>query len=336
MESRRIVAGAVLLATLFVLGLSSVVFSCIPGDSGNCESRVNLRISWLGGSGKSNATIILADNLDSLEQSLREFASRTSKSGWGKTDETIGAETNNNSAIRLLSAMPLAKWTDVELDRAIVKIYERSPEESFNRAHRLALIAAEQERRLSERAAEAAAALLPKTVTVVRTAQRKAPAAPAAPAVAAVAGSKDPYNAPAPTGQWAYIEPHTTVWYRVNDGWRRLNVWMNDNHAQGLTLAIYGPDQTDVWSGKPAGMGTPGAGFDFWWTGRAAVKGLWTLRLTNTTDHAMPYNLNGGSFSETAGDMCRNCHGNIQSDQFDKCQHPGSWCKDLKREYKGK
>lgn len=336
MESRRIVAGAVLLATLFVLGLSSVVFSCIPGGTGSCESPVDLRISWLGGGGKSNATVILADNQDTLEQSLREFAGRTSKSGSDKTDESIAAQTNSNTAIRLLSAMPLGQWTDVELDRAIAKLYERLPEESFNRAHLLALMATEQERRLSERVAAGAAALRLKTVAVVRAAKPVAPAAPAAPAAAAVAGSKDPFNAPAPTGQWAYIEPHATVWYRVNDGWRRLNVWMNDNHAQGLTLAIYGPDQTDVWSSKPAGMGTPGAGFDFWWTGRSATKGLWTLRLTNTTDHAMPYNLNGGSFSETAGDMCRNCHGNIQSDQFDKCQHPGSWCKDLKREYKGK
>ncbi len=332
MKPNHIVAGAILFAVLLAVILNSSVSSCVPDDSGKCEqTRSRVRIGLLGGGGKGNATLILTQNQDELQDNLLEFAGLKPKSGWGDADsdlDTFAVRPQTNLR-RTPDILPLSKLTEVELDRAEAKILQNSRDASLNQIRRLARITQERDRRAQARRLELARQLALQAAPKVVRAPQPAPApAPV------VHGSSDPYNAPAPNGTWAFIEPHTTVWYRINDGWRRVNVWMSANHEQGLTLSIYGPDQKDVWSSKPAGKGTPGNGFDFWWTGRSAFKGVWTIRLTNTTDHSMPYNLNAVAFSETAGDMCRNCHGNIGQDQFDKCEHSGSFCNDLKDEYK--
>ncbi len=158
------------------------------------------------------------------------------------------------------------------------------------------------------------------------------PAPPPAPAPV-IPGSPDPYNAPEPTGAWVHIAGKTTVWYRVSDRGRRLNIWMDNNHMPGLTMSIYGPDQPDVWGSKPVGRGTPDQGHDFWWTGRARMKGYWRIRITNTTDDPIAYSLNARSVSEKASDMCRDCHGNIV-DEWDRCEHSGSFCEDLQEEFR--
>src|SRR4029079_10891185 len=123
---------------------------------------------------------------------------------------------------------------------------------------------------------------------------------------------------PMPSGQQMFIEPHTTVWYSMSDRSRRLNISMDADPQLGLTLAVFGPDRTDVWSGKPTGQAAKGNGHNYFWTGRARFKGVWRIRLTKPNDFSVPYTLTGENSGDKGGDLCRNCHGNIGDDEFDR------------------
>jgi hypothetical protein len=155
--------------------------------------------------------------------------------------------------------------------------------------------------------------------------------APAAPAPV-IPGSPDPWNAPMPSGQLTHIAPHTTVWYAVSDRARRLSVMMQADRNLGLEMWIYGPDRTDVWSSPPTGRGAPGGGFPYFWTGRARFKGIWKIRIINPNDFSVPYTLISQNVSDMNGDLCRDCHGAPQDDQWDSCEHEGSFCEDLRKE----
>lgn len=147
-------------------------------------------------------------------------------------------------------------------------------------------------------------------------------------------GSADPYNAPAPSGTWFYIEPHTSVWYSVGDRGRRLNIWMDADRNSGLVMAVYGADIQDVWSRRPTGQGAPGEGHAYFWTGRSRFKGNWKIRITNPTDVSLPYNLSAANISDKNGDLCRDCHGgSIDEEEFGRCEHEGSFCDDLREQF---
>lgn len=155
------------------------------------------------------------------------------------------------------------------------------------------------------------------------------PAAPAPP----VAGSLDPNQAPAPNADWVWIQPFTAMWYKANDGGRRLSVYINSNGARGLSLEVFAPDQKNPWDARPVGQGTDGKGFDLFWTGRSRQHGDWLVRVTNHNDFAVNYSLGTTLIADRAGDLCGACHGIIE-DEWDRCEHSGSFCEDLKEEYR--
>jgi hypothetical protein len=143
-------------------------------------------------------------------------------------------------------------------------------------------------------------------------------------------GSPDPFNAPAPSGTQFHIAPKTTVWYAVSDRGRRLNITMDADPSTGLVMAVYGPDIQDVWHAKPTGRGAPGNGFKYFWTGRSRFKGMWRIRITNPAEYSVPYTLSAANISDKNGDLCRDCHGIVDDSEFDRCEHEGSFCDDLR------
>ena len=328
MESRRIAAGAVLLTAFLVLLFNSSVSSCIPDDLGRCEKiRERVRVSWLGGGGKGNATLILASNQNTLKNTLLEFTNVKSKAGWGDADSDVAlfAQAPRTIVRRTPDVLSLTQLTEVELDRAEAKILASSREESLNQVRRLAHITHERDRRALERLQEIFRKNAAKAVQKPVEVPQHVPAAPQP-------GSADPFNAPAPSGTWFHLGPHSSVWYNISDRGRRLNVWMDADTNTGLVMAIFGPDIQDVWNARPTGQGAPGEGHAFFWTGRSRFKGIWRIRITNPNDYSVPYSLTAANISDKNGDLCRDCHGIIE-DEWDRCEHDGSFCEDLKDQY---
>lgn len=358
MESRRIAAGAVLLAAVVLAVFNSSVSSCVPDDFGRCEKvREQVRFGWLGGGGRGNATLVLAENQAALQDNLLDFVYGNLKSGYGQNDIgeplTDSLQRSANAKSRRADQLSPVALTDVELDRTLKNLYERYPDDSLNRSRRIAVVEAELSRRKWQRVVYAR--LAPGPLALANTqpyfqapakpiakapakpvAKAPAPAAPQAaagqhvPSAPAVSGSADPFNAPAPSGQQVYISPRTSVWYGISDRGRRLNISMNADRQLGLVMAVYGPDIADVWSSRPTGQGAPGQGMPYFWTGRAKFKGIWKIRITNPNDFSVPYTLTAANISDKNGDLCRDCHGQIGDDQFEKCEHEGDFCEDLK------
>lgn len=348
MKSRFPAAGAVLLAALLVVLFNSSVSSCVPTDSGKCEFvRKPVRISLLGGGGKANATIILTNNQDTLEQNLREFAQVPSKSAWDyyEFDYNTSAITGGNVVRPANYALHVQELDADQLARTQARIYDLAHVESVNPFRRLPLITQELERRLPlitqmlarpapvRPLALAPKILLPLGKTIAIKSASKPAAVPQPAPVAIVPGSPDPYNAPMPSGQQVYISPQTSVWYNISDRGRRLSLMMDADRNLGLTMAVFGPDVQDVWNDRPTGQGAPGGGFAYFWTGRSRFKGIWKIRITNPNDFSVPYTLIGANISDKNGDLCRDCHGNIE-DEWDRCDHDGSFCDDLKDQYR--
>ncbi len=335
MESRRIAVGAVLLTALLVFLFNSSVSSCVPDDFGKCEKvRERVRISWLGGGGKNNATLILAQNQNTLKNTLLDFA---------KSDYNTSAITGGVRQRRAPDVIPLRHMTDAELEQTAANLVAKSHDESLNQVRRLGLVAKERERRVLWRSTFLAqlellkpkAPLKPLVSGLVKTAGKvsaKPAPAPLHVPEAPKPGSADPFNAPAPSGAWFHLGPHESVWYNVSDRGRRLNIWMDADPNSGLVLAIYGPDVADVWNGRPTGQAAPGGGRAYFWTGRSRFKGIWRIRITNPNDYSVPYSLTAANIADKNGDLCRDCHGIIE-DEWERCEHDGSFCEDLKDEF---
>lgn len=311
MKPKRIAAAAILVALALPFIFSSSVFGCMPDENGWCGSSEAKVPAATDGQAKRSVPARLDPAQELLQNDLVAFVT------------TQSALVSSAALIQDPPPTDLAAFIAVKAQRA-----------SGIAPEQIAL-----KRRLEKRAqftAELlAAAARPAGGIQARVASvRKAvpPPAPAPAPAPAIPGSPDPNNAPEPTGAWVTVPPQTSMWYSISDRKRRLNIWMDVNHQPGLTLSIYGPDQQDVWSAKPVGRGTPDQGHDFWWTGRARMKGFWKIRVTNTTPNPMLYSLTAKSVSEKASDRCRDCHGNIV-DEWDRCEHEGSFCEDLKEEF---
>ncbi|MBI4673544.1 MAG: hypothetical protein HY741_17970 [Chloroflexi bacterium] len=319
MESRHITTIAILFAAGLTLFLSGSVFGCIVDDNSACVMlRSNPLTLGIGG-GKGNAMMLAETDQDPQQAELIPFITN-------KLRES--APQPKSEVLNLMTLLP--RESDAELDEMLKVLMVLDTGTDLVIARRIAMITQEQTRRLNER-------LLAQQLAqqaARRKAAQLAAARPPAPAPAPVLpGSPDPYNAPTPSGAEVYIQPHTAVWYSVEDRGRRLSIWMNANHQSGLELAIFGPDQQDVWSSRPTGKAAPGQGFDFFWTGRSRFKGTWRLRVTNTNDFSVPYTLGTQTISDKNGDLCRDCHGVIE-DEWERCEHDGSFCEDLKDQYK--
>lgn len=328
MESRRIAACAIALAAALVFVLSSSVFGCLPQDNGECVlSLPPVNIGTLDGD-KEAAPVQLRATMRTMKSDLLEFVDGTPNLSWKSRERAqtlIGFSLPAQRVVRGMRIPSVRTMPDSDLAHIETVIIMRDEPVNLIQVRRLNTVTQEIARREKERVTARIlrlAALAPKAPKVIVP-------APAPPAT----GSHDPFNAPAPAGTQVYIPAHTTVWYSVSDGFRRLTMFIDANRQTGLSMAIYGPDQQDVWSAKPAGRPGPGEGHDFFWTGRSAFKGNWRIKLTNDNDFAVPYTFTAMAVSDKNGDMCRACHGNIE-DEWDRCEHDGSFCEDLKDQYK--
>ncbi len=340
MESRRITAGAIVAAVALVFILFSSAFGCRRDEFGECrEPRAVVRIGLIGG-GKGNATLILEAKMRLLQADLREFVTRAAitASSWrtrGLTDlDLLPPSRGVNTASRANPPLALSKMPDMELARAETELHALDAPAHLRVAWRVQAVSRELARRKQDRLT-ALIAQFKQLSTPLKPARKPAPKPAPAPLhvpAPVIPGSPDPYNAPAPSGQTVYIAPMTSVWYSVSDRGRRLTMWMDANHQTGLTMAIYGADQQDVWNAKPVGKAAPGEGHDFFWTGRSRFKGNWRVRITNTNDFSVPYTLTATAVSDKNGDLCRDCHGVIE-DEWERCEHEGSFCEDLKEEF---
>jgi hypothetical protein len=321
-KPKRITALAIGLAVMLTLFVSGSVFGCILDESVSCvfPSPDVLRISG-GGAGRSNAMLGPDTELVRLQSDLIAFV--TAK---------LRGDTPNSTSELIALSQQLPQKSDAELANLLSLAKTLDTGNTPLHTRRIEMIVQEQTRRQNERLAQK---LAQQQAAARLAAQRAAAAAqpvPAAPAPA-IPGSLDPYNAPAPSATEVYIKPLSSVWYSADDRGRRLSIWMNANHQSGLEVAIYAPDQTDVWNTRPIGVGAPGQGFDFFWTGRSRMKGTYRIRITNTNDFSVPYTLGAQAVSDKNGDLCKDCHGNIE-DEWDRCEHDGSFCEDLKDQYK--
>lgn len=328
MRSRQIVVGACLAAAALIFILSSSVFGCLVDEQDGCRQLASpVRISALGG-GKGNAAVFPQIQMVALKADLLQFVDRTANPSWSTQGlEEAGRTPESRAGIKVVHLTPvfgLATLTDSALAETRTKLLLQDANPNLIQARQLAALDQAIARREQERLARA-------RQLAALAAKKKAEAAAHAPAPV-IPGSADPYNAPAPSGQPVYIAPMTSVWYGVSDRGRRLTMWMDANKQTGLDMAIYGPDQQDVWSARPVGKAAPDEGHDFFWTGRSRFKGVWRVRITNANDFSVPYTLTATAVSDKNGDLCRDCHGVIE-DEWDRCEHEGSFCEDLKDQY---
>lgn len=322
MKSKRIAALAIGLAVIMTLFVSGSVFGCILDEGAVCViwSPDALTHSG-GGAGRSNAMLGPDAELVRLQSDLIAFISAK-----------LRGETPSSTSELITLSQLLPQKSDAELANLLALAKTLDTGNTPLHTRRIELILQEQTRRQNERLAQK----LAQQQAAARLAAQRAAAAQPAPVVVpapVIPGSRDPYNAPAPSGTEVYIHAQSSVWYSADDRGRRLSVWMNANHQSGLEVAIYAPDQTDVWNTRPIGVAAPGQGFDFFWTGRSRMKGTYRIRVTNTNDFSVPYTLGAQAVSDKNGDLCKDCHGNIE-DEWDRCEHDGSFCEDLKDQYK--
>lgn len=321
MKTKRITALALGLAVMLTLFVSGSVFGCILGEGASCvfPSPDVFHISG-GGAGRNNAMLGPDAELVRLQSDLIAFISAK-----------LRGETPSSTSELIALSQQLPQKSDAELASLLALAKTLDTGNTPLHTRRIEMILQEQTRRQNERLAQKLA-----QQQAARLAAQRAAAPPPAPVVVPapiVPGSRDPYNAPAPSGTEVYIQPHSTIWYSADDRGRRLSIWMNANHQSGLEVAIFAPDQTDVWNTRPTGVAASGQGFDFFWTGRSRMKGTYRIRITNTNDFSVPYTLGAQAVSDKNGDLCKDCHGNIE-DEWDRCEHDGSFCEDLKDQYK--
>ena len=149
--------------------------------------------------------------------------------------------------------------------------------------------------------------------------------------------ANNPDNAQAPTGGWVYINPGASQWYKLYDAGVQLLVWVDGNGQQGLALALYAPDQKDLY-GKPIGRGSYNKflpAHDLYWQGytpASGAGGTWYAVVTNGSNSPISYNLGYKRDYNSVRARCSVCHG--FDIPWDECVDNGNtWCEDLQDEY---
>lgn len=169
------------------------------------------------------------------------------------------------------------------------------------------------------------------------TATLESTATPTAVPVAMVQPGSNPDVAQVPTGTWQFIPPGATRWYKMYVLGLQLDVWLDANRATGLSLAIYAPDQTDLY-GKPIGRGSFNKFIqehDLYWTGASSAGGYWYAVVTNSSQATLPYLLNYKRTVNSVAGRCSECHG--FEIEWDRCvDHGSDFCENLQQEYQQK
>ncbi len=151
-------------------------------------------------------------------------------------------------------------------------------------------------------------------------------------------GAANPDVAGEPTGNWEWIAPYATVWYKVSDTRMALDVWVDTNRQGGLALAVFAPEQKEWWNSTPVGRGSFNPSqpeHDLFWTGHTRAFGSWNIRLTNNNDYAVSYSLNYFRKAVSQANYCAVCHG-YDIDEWDRCETRGNdnFCGNLEGNYK--
>lgn len=147
----------------------------------------------------------------------------------------------------------------------------------------------------------------------------------------------NPDAAQPPSGAWIYINPGQSQWYKLYDAGVQLVVWIDANGQQGLSMALYAPDQKDLY-GKPIGRGSYNKflpSHDLYWTGytpASGAGGTWYAVVTNGANTPISYNLGYKRDYNSVRARCSICHG------FDipwgDCVDNGTpWCEQLQQQY---
>lgn len=147
----------------------------------------------------------------------------------------------------------------------------------------------------------------------------------------------NPNAAQPPSGAWLYINPGQSQWYKLYDAGVQLVIWIDANGQQGLSMAIYAPDQKDLY-GKPTGRGAYNKflpSHDLYWQGytpASGAGGMWYAVVTNGSATPISYNLGYKRDYNSVRAQCSLCHG--FDIPWDDCVDNGNnWCEDLKKEY---
>jgi hypothetical protein len=112
-----------------------------------------------------------------------------------------------------------------------------------------------------------------------------------------------PFTARTMTGEWETIGPGEQIWYRINNENNfYLDVWMDTYGKQGVSFAVYSPEQLNNLSVATAPKGRSAAirtdtTHDWWWKGAQAV-GIWHVLVTNTTSTPMQYRISNKQATE--------------------------------------
>lgn len=169
----------------------------------------------------------------------------------------------------------------------------------------------------------------------------RAPTAAPTPVAIAIAAPQppprsgaNPENAMDPPGTWQTLAPDQKLWYRIHDSGMQLDIWVSANGQQGLQMAIYAPDQRDLY-GPPVGRGSYNRTIpdrDLSWSGRTSAWGVWYAVVSNTANIPISFTLSYKRTLATVANRCSECHG--YEIEWDRCVDRGSaWCEDLQDSY---
>jgi hypothetical protein len=115
-------------------------------------------------------------------------------------------------------------------------------------------------------------------------------ALPKQPQASQVSGGTSPFNALEPTGAWQLLDAGASVWYRVGTGGVHMDVFLDADPPDSVSMAIYAPREF----GKPIGRGTPYQ-LDrtrlVWSGGNWRANGDWVALLTNNLPMTARYKI---------------------------------------------
>lgn len=172
------------------------------------------------------------------------------------------------------------------------------------------------------------------STVILTTTSTAMPAHAAHPVAASLPPGKNPETAIEPTGQWLFIEAGATHWYKVADNRLKLEIGVSANGQEGLGLAVFAPEQTDLY-GKPIGRGAYSKFFpmyDLFWSGRTVAFGTWFATVTNYKPFPISYSISYERKSARPADECAKCHGYII--HWEDCVSEDGFCDNLQENYK--
>lgn len=115
-------------------------------------------------------------------------------------------------------------------------------------------------------------------------------ALPNQPPASQVSNGASPYNALQPTGVWQVLDAGASVWYKIGSGGVHMDVFLDADPSNSLSMAIYAPREF----GKPIGRGSPypqDRTRMVWSGGNWRADGDWVALITNNTPMQVRYKI---------------------------------------------